>query len=476
MKQLEKRQYSERVIHEIPQPTPLAFTMIAASIKANCMECHQKVTSLWREISRTADIVYDSVSSVFRFFVNHFLRYLVMLLTLVLLISIAHRAICEIPLVRYFHPQCTSVWAPKPVLKDPRQDHILRELEEPLRRNTESLNQLQLNEYLEDLPVALFHSSIWMTRLSYKFEHTPLEIPSKEDITEMLREYATKADKMGETVSQLWAEIPLIVQSILFERRTLVEKLQKSHSRAEENSTLTSFLDIPGLIVSLAGKSLLGRPFLTPYQTRKVEEEKVRIRLLRRFFPILGSLLGRLQDGIDVALKDFRELRSIVLAVLSQLQSNISEVSECRDLITEAQAHPLHRLRSLFRRNEKEGKDLRAREAQLELLTTTSGALTVTVRELVEMTHVVRILQNDMTSMRSMLWLYASEVEEGKISEGDLLETVKVGVEELTRGRVRYKERDEQKDKERRENRKTEIAELLMEYRDLMAEYARLRK
>ncbi len=470
-KQRGKRQYSQRVVHKIPQLTPNAFTMIVASIKAMWMVCRHKAASHWSKMRTIAGIVYDSVSLVVGFFVNYLLRYMVMLLTLALLVSIAHRAICEIPLVRHFHSQCTSVWAPKPVYKDPQQDVLLQRLEEPLQSSTELLNQLQLNQYFDDLPLALFNSAVWMTRMRIDVEYTSLEIPSKKHIAGKLREYAAVADETGENVSKLWASIPLIVSSVLYEREDLLSHLKESHSRAEENSTLTSVLDTPGLLWSFMSTWLLDRPVLTPYQTRQVEEENARIHLLKRFFPVLDDLLGRITESIDVTRRNFDQLHSIVQDVSTTLQINISQVNKSLELIARAQPEPFHRLRSLFRRNEKERTDLGVREAQLELLIITASALTDTVRELIVMTHVVRMLQKDMESMKETLWVYERHVKQGRTSEKGLLLALKVGMEELALGRASYKERAKQRNIEWHERHSRGIAESLMEFGNVAGDY-----
>ena len=117
-------------------------TQVPKDDKTKWMKCHQTAASLWKNVCRTARIVYDGASFALGLFVTYFLKYLVILVILMLLVTITHRGICEIPLVRHYHAPCTTVWVPTSLSTDAKQDHALSQLAEPMQRHTEFLNQL----------------------------------------------------------------------------------------------------------------------------------------------------------------------------------------------------------------------------------------------------------------------------------------------------------------------------------------------
>lgn len=450
---------------------PEPVTIIVASEKEIWIELRLKAASLFGNFGRTAGIVYDGVSTILRLFVSYILKYLVMVLTLALLVSFAHRAICGFPLVRYFHSQCTSVWAPVPVFTDPKQEPVLSRLEEPMRRESEVLNQLQASEYFELLPLALAESSQSMRKLGIMFNYSSLEPESREATAKLIRVYSEKAAETGDNLSGLKSAIPHTVSQVLWEREFLMKRFEKSHSRADDDSALTSFLEMPGLLWSFVATPLLGRRVLTPYQARQVEEEQVRIRQLRRFLPWLDILLGKLAQKIATAQENFKDLDSRLEDIEDRLALDMQKVSRSRDLLSRAENHPLHRLESFLGLRQKEAANLRSRHNQVALLQMTNGTVTITLRELNVMVLVVKNLQNDMRTITDTLWDYQRQVDVGEISSEDrLLEAVKAGMETLAQGRVNYLEREKKRHEERSKEFRESMAARLRELRDVVDE------
>lgn len=110
----ERERYFEKIIGESLRPTNTPGVVKenlrtgSKSIK-RMMQWYQKAAALSRNVGRTARTVYDGASFALSLFVTYFLKYLVMVLILMLLISVTHHAICEIPLVKYYNPSCTAV-------------------------------------------------------------------------------------------------------------------------------------------------------------------------------------------------------------------------------------------------------------------------------------------------------------------------------------------------------------------------------
>ena len=413
------------------------------------MKGHQKATSLWKNICKTAKTIYDGVSVGLGLFVTYFLKYLVVFLVLVLLISITHRATCEIPLVRYYHPPCTTVWTPTPLSTDAQQDYALSQIANPLQRHSETLNQLQENEYFHKIPITLIESSRWMRQMKTVLQHTSVEIPSRENTVKSLEVYETNAKKIGWKLSKVWAKIPSTVNRVLHERTSLLRKIENVHT---DNSTLTSVVDIPGLLWSFVAP-LLGRPILTPHQARQVDEEHARISLLKMYFPRLRTLLDGLANDIASALKDFDVLVFSLDNIQAYLFNGICEISISRDLLSQAESHPYYRFRSFLGFQSTQSFDLRFREAQLQLLSTTNATVIVTVRELAVMERVIRKLSDDMDNMMDILDLYESSLNDGKISIDGILQAVKIGIDTLVRGRDAYIDKERQRhEKESRES------------------------
>lgn len=465
----EGKRYLKKKMNETHQTTSGTFKNVMTLTKKKWIECCRTAASLWAGVCRTVRIVYDGASSALRLFIAYFLKYLTMFLILVVLMSSAHRTVCEIRSVRYYHPSCTAVWAPRPLSTDSQQDYALSQFAEPMQRNTEFLNQLQGNEYFQTLPMALFESSQWMRSMRIVLHVTSLEVPSREQAMEALGGYVQKSAEAGENLSELWAKLSSTVHMILLERQDLVRKLEKIQSKPDDNNALASALDVPGFLWSFVATSLLGRSVLTPYQTRQVKDEQARVGLLRRtFFPRINGLLARLATKIQSAQKDFKELNSSIYEVQSLLLLDITEVSVSRDLLSLAESHPYQRFRALLGGRQRERMDLRTREAQLELLSATNATVTVTIRELTTMADVVRKLQNDMESMKDILNLYETSVNVGRVSVDGLLRAVKVGVDALARGRVEYQEIEESRNEKQRKELNEGIAQETMELRNLM--------
>lgn len=451
----ERRQYLKEMIDESLQPSSRVAKHVTSSTKTKRMKGHQKATSLWRNVCRTARVIYDGLSFGLGLFVTYFLKYLVVFLILVLLISVTHRATCEVPLVRYYHPSCTAVWAPTPLSSDTQQDHALSQLADPLQRHSETLNQLQGNEYFYKLPDALFQSSRWLRQMGVVLQVTSVEIPSREQTVKELGKYVGKSKEMGYKLSKIWAKIPTTVHLVLLERKDVVKDLERIHSEATDNRTLTSVLDVPGLLWSFVATSLLSRPILTPHQARQVGEEQARISLLRILFPRLRDLLDGLANDISSAVKDFEELTSSVHKIQGFLFGDICNVSSStsRDLLPQAEPHPYYQFHAFFGREPTQSFDLRTREAQLQLLSTTNATMTITIRELATMENVIRGLSNDMDNMMGLLNLYETSLSDGKISVDGLLRAVKVGIDTLARGRETHQEKQRQlREKESRES------------------------
>ena len=470
----EGKRYLEKKINNTLLPTPEKFKSMMASVKAKWIGCCQKAAPIWANVCRTARIVYDRASFILGLFVAYFLKYLIMFLILVLLMSTTHRTICEIPSVRYHHPSCTAVWAPTSLPTDPQQDYALSQLAGPMQHNTEFLNQMQGNEYLQALPMALFESSQWMRSMQIVLHVTSPEGPSKEGTVDALGEYAEKSEKTGEDLSELWTQLSSTVHLILLKRMGLVRDLEKIQNKSDGNSALASALDVPGILWSFVATSLLGRPVLTPYQARQMKEEQARIELLREFFPYLQDLLDSLEGTIRSAQKDFRELNSSVYKIQGFLFLDITKVSLSRDLLSLAESHPYQRFRALFGGRQKQRLDLRTREAQLELLSATNATVTVTLRELITMADVVRKLQNDLKSMKNSLRVYESSVNMGRVSVDGLLQAVKTGVDALARGRLDYRERERKRNVKQRKDSAERVAQAQMELQNLADKFHQL--
>lgn len=435
----ERRRLFEEMIDKSLQPNP--------GVVANAI-LSTKTKWAW-----TGKIIYDGASSALSLFVSYFLKYLVMFFMLVLLISITHRAICEISLVRYYHLPCSAVWAPTSLSTDPQQEHALSQLADPMQRHTEYLNQLQGNEYFSTLPLALFKSSQWMRSMKNVLQVSLPETPSKQKTVEALRQYVIESKETGEKVSKLRANIPSTVGLLLGERQILVETLEQINSKANENSALTSFFDIPSLLWSSVATPLLDRRVLTPYQARQLEGEQARVDELKFFFPRFCSFLDKLAKNIQSVQDAFETLNSSVNDIQSCLLLDISQVSTSRDLLSLAESHPYERFRAILGIRTQLRLDLNKQESQLELLFATNATVTITIRELIVMADVVRKLQDDMSIMMDTLDLYEASLNMGKISIDGLLGAMKIGIEALARGRVAYWERRKQwEDKESRES------------------------
>lgn len=432
----------EEMIDESLQPTPGAVKNDALPTETKWKRCHQKAASLWRSICRTPRIMYDGANSALSLFVTYFLRYLIMFLILILLFSITHRTICEIPLVKYYHNPCTAVWAPTPLSTDPQQDYALSQLAEPMQRHTEFLNQLQGNEYFEFLPMAVSESSRWMQHMQIVLQFTKLEIPSREETVKAIEEYVDKSEETSEKLSDLWVGLEYTVNRVLWERQDMVKDLKKIPSQPDDVSALSSVLDLPGLLWSFVATSLLGRSVLTPYQARQLEGEQARVDLLTASLPRINKWLAKLANEIGSVHKDFKALNKSIYEIQSLLVLDISKVSLSRDLLSSAESQPFKRFQALLGLRESQRFDILTHEAQLELLTSSNATVAVTIRELVVMTDVVRKLQNDLKIMTKTLETYKMSLADGRLSVDGLLRAVKVGVEALARGRTHYLERN----------------------------------
>lgn len=409
---------------------------------------------------------------------TYFLKYLVLFLILVLLISITHRATCEIPLVRYYHPSCTTVWTPTPLSTDAQQDYALSQIANPLQRHSETLNQLQENEYFHKIPFALIESSRWMRHLKIVLQITSVEIPSTEKTVKELEIYEINSKEMGRKLSKVWAKIPSTVRLVLYERTSLLKKIESIHNDITDNSTLTSVLDIPGLLWSFVAP-LLGRSVLTPYQTRQVNEEHARISLLKIYFPRLRTLLDDLANEMTSALNDF----DILIFSLDNIQAylfdgicenGICEISNSRDLLPQAESHPYYRFRSFLGLQTTQNFDLRFREAQLQLLSTTNATVIVTVRELAVMEKVLRKLSDDMDTMMNILNCYESSLlNDGKISIDGIRQAVKIGIDTLVKGGENYVERERQREKKESRESDERSAKATMGFMNLVDTYGR---
>lgn len=458
-----------------PTPAPGMDKDMMASNKAKWIGCRQKATSLWRKIRRSAKIVCVDAISVLNFLIIYPVKYLLIFLVLILLVSTTHRTMCELSLMKYYHPPCTTVWTSTALSTDPQQEHALSQLTESMKRHSEFFNQLRNNEYFQMLPRALFQSSHWMQHMRIVLQVTSLDIPSREQTVNALGEYVESSEEMGDNLSELWADIVMTVDLVLWERQGLVNDMSKIQSKPGDGmSALSSILEIPGLLWSFVATPLLGRSILTPYQTRQVNEEQARVALLTAFFPRLNGWLAKLAKDIESAQEDFKTLNRTVYKIQSFLLLDISKVSFSRDLLSHAESHPLQRFEALVGLRLSQRFDLRTRDAQLELLSSTNATVTITIRELVFISDVVSKLRNDLKSMTDILNSYEMGLADGRLSVDGLLRAVKVGVDALARGRVEFLEREKRRNVARRKEFREFMAQGRMEVRNVMDQFHEL--
>lgn len=458
-----------------PTSAPGMIKNIMTSIKTNWIGCRQKVTSLWKKIRKIVKIVCVDVISALSFLVTYFVKYLVIFLVLILLVSTTHRTMCEMSLMRYYHPFCTTVWASTPLSTDSQQNYALGQLTESMERHTEFLNQLQGNEYFRLLPKALSESSHWMQRMQIMFQVTSLEIPSREETVHALKEYVEQSEKMGENLSELWVDLVSTVDLVLLERQALVRNMLKIQNKSDDGmNTLSSVFEIPSLLWSFVATPLLGRSVLTPYQTRQVNEEQARVALLTAFFPRLNDMLVKLAEDIESAQEDFKILNRSVYKIQSFLLLDISQVSSSRDLLSHAESHPLQRFQAIFGLRQSQRFDIRTRDAQLELLSSTNATVTITIRELALISDIVCKLRNDVKIMTNTLSSYEMGLADGRLSVDGLLRAVKLGIDALARGRAEFLEREKRRDAARRKELRDFINQGQKELRIVMHQFHEL--
>ena len=135
--------------------------------------------------------------------------------------------------------------------------------------------------------------------------------------------------------------------------------------------------------------SLLGRPVLTPHQARHVGGGQARVRQLRIFFPRLRDLPDGLANDISSAVKDSRRTHHSVHRIQGFLFGDIYDVSTSRDLLSQAESHLYYRFRAFLGLKTPQSFDLPTHETQLQLLSTTSATVIVTIRKLIAMENVI---------------------------------------------------------------------------------------